>query len=250
MKRFLVVQHTYSEFLGAVEKQLENRDIGFAYCRPFKGQALPASALQYDALWLLGGAHPVTDREHCPWLDDELRLIRVFQKARRPVVGLGLGGLLVAQAAGGVPRAWPAQRAYWTTARVADAGGGDALAKAVDGRKVLVMTNGRVELPRRTEPIVVDEAGEWIAVRDGDTYGLLFRPELKPGTIEDMIMEENRPLPDGIGALLAQARAQWQDSQRTTDLVVAALVSALDLMRERRKPPVFALRAVKGEEEG
>ena len=75
MKQFLVVQHTYSEFLGAIEKQLENRGIGFIYCRPFSRQQLPASALQYDALWLLGGAYPVTDREHGPWLDDELRLI-------------------------------------------------------------------------------------------------------------------------------------------------------------------------------
>lgn len=57
MKRFLVVQHTYSEFLGGIEKQLENRGIGFIYTRPFTGQSLPASALQYNALWLLGAAY-------------------------------------------------------------------------------------------------------------------------------------------------------------------------------------------------
>jgi len=247
MKQFLVVQHTYSEFLGAIEKQLENRDIGFIYCRPFTGQQLPASALQYDALWLLGGAYPVNDREHCPWLDDELRLIRVFQNARRPIVGLGFGGLLVAQAAGGAAHAEPARRAYWTTARATDVGAEDPLARAVDGRKVMVMVEGGVTLPQDVEPIVVDDAGEWIAARRGDAYGLLFRPELKPGTIEDMIMEEGRPLPDNAGELLEEARAQWQDSQRTTDLVVAALVAALDLMRERRKMPVFALNPVRRE---
>lgn len=245
MKQFLVVQHTYSEFLGAIEKPLENRDIGFMYCRPFTGQSLPASALQFDALWLLGGAHPVTDREHCPWLDDELRLIRAFQNARRPIVGLGFGGLMVAQALGGVPRAESGQRGYWTLAHCTDDGGDDPVACAVDGRRVLVMANGRVELPPRAHAIVVDESGEWIAMRAGEAYGLLFRPELKPGTLEDMIMEEGRPVPENIGELLEEARAQWGATQRTTDLVVAALVAALDLMRERRKPPVFALRAVK-----
>jgi hypothetical protein len=50
MKRFAAVQHSYSEFLGAIEKQLENRGIGFTYFRPFTGQSLPASALQFDAL--------------------------------------------------------------------------------------------------------------------------------------------------------------------------------------------------------
>jgi hypothetical protein len=65
--------------------------------------------------------------------------------------------------------------------------------------------------------------------------------------LEDMIMEEGRPLPENIGELLATARAEWGETQRTTDAVVAALVQALDLMRERRKMPVFALNPVSGE---
>lgn len=35
MKHFAVVQHSYSEFLGIVESQLEKRDIGFSYFRVF-----------------------------------------------------------------------------------------------------------------------------------------------------------------------------------------------------------------------
>jgi GMP synthase-like glutamine amidotransferase len=244
MKQFLVLQHTYSEFLGTVEKQLENRGIGFIYCRPFTGQAVPGSALQYDALWLLGGAWPVTDLEHCPWIEDELRLIAAFRRAKRPVVGIGFGGLLVAQAFGGVPRAEPMHRAYWTTARATVAGRGDPVADAVDGARVLVMVNGGVELPAGVEPLVTGEAGEWLALRSGEAYALLFRPEIKPGTIEDMIMEEGRQLPDHVGELLAEARMQWPETQRVTDRVIVGLVAALDLMRERRKPPVFALTPV------
>ncbi|MDP2164677.1 MAG: hypothetical protein Q8K21_10760 [Hydrogenophaga sp.] len=249
MKQFLVVQHTYAEFLGGIEKQLEDRGIGFAYFRPFTGQSLPASALQYDGLWLLGGAYPVSDPEHWPWANDELRLIAAFERARRPVVGLGAGGLLLAQAAGGTAHAEPAQRAYWTTARKTAAGRDDPFADAVDGRKVLVMVEGRVDLPPDLEPVLTDEAGEWIAVRTGKTaYGMLFRPELKPGMVEDMIMEEGRPLPDNISEVLEETRAQWSESQHTTDLVIAALVTALDLMQERRKMPVFKLNPVGGEE--
>lgn len=247
MKRFLAVQHTHAEFLGMFEKQLENRGIGFQYCRPVAGQPLPASALQYDALWLLGGGWPLTDREHWPWLNDELKLIRAFARAQRPAVGLGCGGLLVAMAGGGALREAAAQRAYWTTARATAAGATDPVAQALDGRQVLVMTNGFVDPPPGVDPLVVDDAGDWILLRNGFAYALLCRPEMKPGMIEDMIMEEDRPLPDGIEVVLEQTRAAWQASQRTTDLVAAALVSALDLMRERRKPPVFALRAVNGD---
>ena len=248
MKQFLVVQHTYSEYLGTIEKQLENRDIGFAYQRPFTGHSLPASALQYDALWLLGGAHAVTDLAACPWIGDELRLLEVFRRARRPVIGIGFGGLLVAQSCGGTPYADPRHQAHWTTAHMTAAGRADPLARAIDGRRVLVMVNGRVDLPPAIAPVAVDDTGNWIAVRsDALTYGLLFRPELKPGMLEDMIMEEGRPVPDDIGELLAVARGEWHEMQHTTIAVIAALVQALDLMRERRKMPVFALNPVNDE---
>jgi len=248
MKRFLVVQHSYSEFLGGMEAQLESRDIGFSYLRPFAGQALPANALQYDALWLLGGKHAVCDTEHCPWIAEELRLLAAFRRAARPVIGLGFGGLLVALAAGGTAHALPAQRACFTTAHRPAAGGDDPMAMALEGRRLLVMVNGRVDLPAGMPPVLVDDAGDWIAVRpDPLSYGLLFRPELKSGMLEDMVMEEGRETPDHIGELIAGLRADRDGFQRSQDLTVAALVTALDLMRERRKPPVFVLTPVNRE---
>ncbi|OOG23579.1 GMP synthase [Thioalkalivibrio denitrificans] len=243
MKNYLVVQHTYSEFLGLVESQLEKRDIGFSYFRPFVGQALPGSAAQFDGIWLLGGAWPLTDREHVPQLDDELNLIRIFQKAQRPVVGIGMGGQMVAVAAGGAPEAEPMHTARFVTARMTGAGKGDPLAEEMDGRRLLVMYNGDVTLPRGVEPILEDEDGHWLAVRpDPLTYGMLFRPEMKPGMIEDIIMEaKHNPAPH-IGELLAEVRMEWAQMQETTALVLKALVTALSLMQERRKMPVFNLK--------
>ena len=246
MKRFLVVQHSYSEFLGTIERQLETRDIGFAYFRPFVGQSLPGSALNFDALWSLGGAHPPADHEANSWVEDELRLIGVFRHAKRPIVGIGFGALLLAEYEGGQAFEEPQHTAYWTTARKTTAGQNDPLATAVDGHKVLVMYNGSATLPSGVEPIIVDEAGNWIAIRPDDlSYGLLFRPELKPGMIEDMIMEARRPLPENIAELLSEARQNWDEMRGVTDKVVVALVSALDLMQERRKMPVFSLNVVK-----
>lgn len=244
MKRFIAVQHSYSEFLGTVEKQLENRGIGFTYYRPFTGQSLPATALQFDALWLLGGAFAPYDREHTTWLDEELRLVRAFERARRPVVGIGFGALLLAQAAGGVPADDIAPYACWTTAHATAAGAADPLAQAIDGRRVLVAASGRVQLPEGVEPLAVDAAGDWIAWRRDHAYALLFRPEMTPGMIEDTIMEEGRPLPDDISEVLEQARGLWPEFRETTDRVIAALVTGLDLMQERRKPPVFSIRVV------
>ncbi|MGD8498357.1 MAG: GMP synthase [Chromatiales bacterium] len=251
MKNYAVVQHSYSEFLGLIENQLEKRDIGFSYFRPFVGQDLPGSAGQFDGLFLLGGAWPTADEEHCPFVQDELTLIAIFQRARRPVIGIGMGGLLVAQAAGGVPQHEPAYTAAFVTARKTEAGQGDELAEEMDGRRVLVMYHGAVELPEGLEPILVDDEGRWLAVRPDElTYGLLFRPEMKPGMLEDIIMEAKHNPPPNIGDLLSEARAEWQDMQQTTDRVIVALVKETQLMQERRKMPVFSLKVEMDEPRG
>lgn len=245
MKNFAVVQHTFAEFLGLIETQLEKRDIGFSYMRPFVGGDVPGNAGQFDALFLLGGKDPVTDRDASPWLEDELRLVGLFRQARRPIVGFGFGAMVIAEYEGAQMSAEPFHQAYWTTAHITPAGKGDAVAEAANGRRVLVMTNGSAKLPSGLEPILVDDQGNWIAIRpERLTYGLLFRPELKPGMIEDMIMEEGRQTPDNIGELLEQTRLEWQGMQELTDLMVVALVTELDLMTERRKAPVFRLNVV------
>ncbi|MHB1566260.1 MAG: GMP synthase [Acidiferrobacter sp.] len=242
MKQFAVIQHTYAEFLGLIENQLEKRDIGFAYFRPFVGQELPGSAGQFDALFVLSAKSPLTDQSAYPWHDDELKLIGMFREARRPVVGIGTGALLMAEYEGAQVSAEPLHNAYWTVAHKTVAGADDAVAAAIDGRPVLVMANGSAMLPAGMAPIAVDDDGRWIAIRPEPlAYGLLFRPELKPGMIEDMIMEARRDTPPDIGALLAGARTHWHDMQTTTDQVIVGLVHELDLMTERRKMPVFHL---------
>lgn len=243
MKSYAVLQHTYSEFLGLIETQLEKRDIGFTYIRPFIDQGVPGSIQQWDGLFVLAGATRINDPEASPWAGDEQNLIRIFRKGERPVVGLGYGALLIAELEGGQVHDTPLHTAYWTTAHATQAGCDDTLAQAVDGRRVFVMYNGRVDLPDGVAPILVDDEGHWLAIRpDALTYGLLFRPELKPGMIEDMIMETDRDVPDDIGELLRVARAHWGEMQTLNDQVIVALVKELDLMQERHKPPVFSVR--------
>lgn len=242
MKNYLVVQHTYSEFLGLIESQLEKRDIGFSYYRPFVGQDLPGSAGQFDGLFFLAGAYPTTDTENNPFISDEIRLVNIFEKANRPIVGIGMGGLILAQAAGGIAKPEPAYRAEFVTAHKTAAGEGDALAEAMDGEEVLVLVNGSVDLPEGMEPMLVDDEGNWLAIRTGEqSYGVIFRPEVKPGMLEDIIMEDDHNPPDNIGELLTEARAKWGNMQRVTDKFVVGLVQSVNLMQERRKMPVFKL---------
>ncbi len=240
MKRILAVQHSFAEFLGALEPQLEARGIGFTYVRPAAGEDVHGLPSQYDALLLLGGARPAADPAHCPWLADEQRLVRAFERARRPVVGFGLGAHVIASAHGAALSPTPEHVALFTTAHALDPQ--DRVAQAVDGRRVLVMANGSAGVSGEMQPIVANENGECIGFRVGTlTYGLLFRPELKPGMLEDMAMEEDRPVPDTLGELIESSRALWGEMEETTARVATALVAALGLMDERRKTPVILL---------
>lgn len=243
MQNYMVVQNTYSEFLGLIEKQLERRNIGFDYYRPFLDQGLPASVGQFDGVFVLGGACGPADSGQLPYHDDVLRVIDLFRKARRPVTGIGLGGLLVAEAAGGQASTEPEYTAAFVTAHKTSAGEGDALAEALDGHRLLVLYHGSVSLPDDVAPLLVDDEGRWLAIRpDPLTYALLFRPEMKPGMLEDIIMEDGHNPPPNIGDLLGEARMNWAEMQEITDKVVVALVSELGLMQERHKAPVFSLK--------
>lgn len=246
MKRFAVVQQSYSEFLSLIETQLEKRDIGFIYFRPFLGSEVPGSALQFDALFLLGGPMSPLDTEEYPWLENVMHLVQAFRQAKRPVVGIGLGAMELVASFGAEIRPEPRINAYWTTAHKTSAGEGDPLAEAVDGQPVLVWAPGEAIMPTGMRPILVDDAGRWIAVRpDENSIAMLFRPEMKPGLIEDILMEEGREVPEDVGEILSRMRELWPQMQQQTDRVVVALVTSLKLMRERHKPPVFSLKVEK-----
>jgi GMP synthase-like glutamine amidotransferase len=244
MRSFIVIQHSYTEFLGTIEKQFEHREIGFNYSRPFIGDAIPGSPMDYDACICLGGPMAPDATADYPWLDNEVELIEGFNRAERPVVGFGLGGLLMVRAAGAaVSGAEPLHGAF-VTAHTTEAGRGDPVAEAVDGQPVLVWHAGNAELPGGVEATVVDDDGRWLACRPGPkAYAMRFRPEIKPGIIEDMVME-GQEVPDNVGDILRQSQELWGQGvmQAVTDQVLVGLVSELGLMREQaRKRPVFAL---------
>lgn len=243
MKRFLVIQHSHSEFLGSFERLLEDRHIGFTYCRPFIGDHLPATAIQYDALMLLGGCARLDEPGLEQYRAEVFRVIAAFRRVQRPVVGFGYGALLVAMQCGGRAADCETWHASFVRARAL---GGGALAGAMEGEIVLSLHRGQVCLPGSAEVLARDESGDWLIARaDPATYALRFRPEVKPGMLEDMVMEGSGDLPDHFADLIADAKVRWSDTESRAQRLFAALVSTLDLMRERPKPSVIPVRVAK-----
>lgn len=213
MKHVLALQHCESEFLGLVEDHLEGRGIAFAYVRPFAAGTVPGTAAMADGLVLMGGGGwGAAPGARClPSLEAELRLTRDFLARRKPVLAWGVGAQILALAAGGGVDAAPLCLSLETVRRT-DPG---ALGGFMPERfPMVVLMRDRPRPPADARILAVDGAGQASVYRIGErAIGFTGHPGMKPGMLEDLIMEFDDAVlgPDGapadIPALLDRVRA-------------------------------------------
>lgn len=87
----------------------------------------PSDPLGYDAVLVLGGAMNVDEEEEHGWLAEEKALLRELLAREVPLLGLCLGGQLVAEAAGAKPRRAPRPEIGWHQVEVTPEGADDPL---------------------------------------------------------------------------------------------------------------------------
>ena len=197
MKTIAVVQHVEAEYLGFLEDHLEARNIRFRYFRPFTaGGTLPAgpdkNPDEFDGLIVLGqGPLGVVSGPLVPSLAPELRLIKAFLDHDLPVVGIGLGAVMLAVAAGGGAEEAPLACEIGEAERA----GGTTLAKTL----VEAMTErfayatymrDRPVLPANAEILARGEGGVPVAFAIGhNAIGFVAHPGIKSAMVEDIVME-------------------------------------------------------------
>jgi GMP synthase-like glutamine amidotransferase len=82
----------------------------------------PADPLGYDAVFVLGGSMNADESERHAWIGTERGVLGRLLERRVPLMGLCLGGQMVAAAAGAVPRRAARPEIGWHTVEVTDAG--------------------------------------------------------------------------------------------------------------------------------
>ncbi|MGE5145162.1 MAG: type 1 glutamine amidotransferase [Candidatus Eiseniibacteriota bacterium] len=206
MKTLCVVQHIEAEYLGLMEDHLESRSIRFHYVRPFvPGTLIPAGAEGYDGLVLLGaGPLGVVSGNLIPSLAAELRLARDFLEHDLPVIGIGVGAVLLAVAAGGGAEDAPLRFTVETATRTV----ADALAGHLpDKFPSCVFMRDRAVPPAGAETLATGAAGEPLVFRIGaHSLGFIGHPGIKSGMAEDVIMAFDEA-PDDCAETLATLRA-------------------------------------------
>ncbi|HVW46482.1 MAG TPA: type 1 glutamine amidotransferase [Solirubrobacterales bacterium] len=87
----------------------------------------PADPLGYDAVFVLGGSMNVDEGDEHAWIGAERGLLGRLLEARVPLMGLCLGGQMVAAAAGAVPRRAARPEIGWHPVELTDEGRADPL---------------------------------------------------------------------------------------------------------------------------
>lgn len=99
-KRVLFIQHGETDKPGLLGEVLEGLGIPCDVLHPYMDQPIPVNLGDYSGLALGGGAQGVYEQDQYPYLTQECQLVREAMAVDRPVIGLCLGGQLMASALG------------------------------------------------------------------------------------------------------------------------------------------------------
>lgn len=152
------------------------------------GNPPSGSTERYDALMVFGGAMNVHEVEDNPWIHDEIAVIRDALERDVPVLGVCLGGQLLAAAAGGrVTRAPQPEIGWYEVEKTAAAADDPVLADLPDRFLAYQWHSYQAELPEdgvllAASPVCAQ------AFRIGDAaWGTQFHAEVTPEIVDAWI---------------------------------------------------------------
>jgi GMP synthase-like glutamine amidotransferase len=194
--RTLIFQHTPEEKPGTLEQWLESARFPFHVHHYYQAEEAPTAAA-YDWLIILGGPMNVNDEEKHPWLAKEKEFLRTWIASGKPVLGICLGGQLLAQALGGkVDKNEVREIGFHAVERT----GRDhaALRRWPQALSVFQWHEDRFSLPEGAQSLLTSPVCAHQAFAKGDRLlGLQFHPESTAewihGNYEGFTPKENEP---------------------------------------------------------
>jgi GMP synthase-like glutamine amidotransferase len=224
--RVLAIIHQSDAGLGVFADAIDAAGARIDEWYPARQANPPPELRGYGAVITLGGAmHADQEREH-PWLRSEKELLGRLLDAGTPLLGVCLGGQLLAEAAGADVRRAGAPEIGWYDVHKSRAADDDSLLGPLPPRfRALEWHSYEFSLPPGATALARSECCLQ-AFRIGDAaWGIQFHAEVAPADLESWI-DDYRSDPDAIAsgldphALRAEVReaiAGWNEFGR--DLV-------------------------------
>ena len=190
----LVFQHEADDGPGYLGEALLRRAARLDIIRLDEGEAIPDISA-YDMLLVMGGVMNVYQEDKYPWLVEETRAIRRAVEADKAVLGVCLGGQLLARALGAQVRLGTATEIGLTSITLTDAGASDPLFEGLPQMEAVEWHDDTFDIPTGAIPLARSERCANQAFRfGGRAYGLQFHPEVSPMMLAEWIKGEGKPV--------------------------------------------------------
>jgi GMP synthase-like glutamine amidotransferase len=191
----LVFQHDRDDGPGYLGEAFLRRGARLTVVRLDDGEAVPDIA-PYDMLLVMGGTMNVYQEDKYPWLAEETRAIRQAVEAGKAVLGVCLGGQLLAKALGARVHLGAATEIGLTPITLTEAGQADPLFEGLAGVEAVEWHDDTFDIPTGATALASSAGCPNQAFRFAErAYGLQFHPEVSPAMLAEWI-KESGDLPD------------------------------------------------------
>jgi GMP synthase-like glutamine amidotransferase len=185
-----------------VGESLTARGIGMHIVYPHEGERPAPAALDADGLVIMGGPQSVTDPAHSALFDDMCETVRRFHQRRRPVLGVCLGGQVVAHAFGAEVRRVGELQFGFLDVKSRTPAAGDALFGSQPAQsKIFCWHEDCFALPDKAVWLAESDRVPCYAFRmDERTYGFQCHFEFTRPTLDRLMERGAHLVPKNLGA--------------------------------------------------
>jgi GMP synthase (glutamine-hydrolysing) len=175
----LVLKHVPEEGPGTLGVFLRSRGVGIVTLDLFGGDPVP-SLKGASAVVSMGGPMSANDEQTCPYLADEMELLRQAVREGVPVLGICLGAQLLAKAHGAKVTLAPVKEIGWSDVRLTPAGREDPLFQGMTETFDVFQWHGETfDIPDGGRLLAMSQVCPNQAFRVGASgYGLQFHVEM------------------------------------------------------------------------
>lgn len=200
VKRVLFIQHGDVDKPGLLAEVLVGAGVELEVLHAHRGEPVPERLGGYDGLALGGGEQSAWEDEKYPYLAGECRLVHAAAEAGKPVIGLCLGGQLMARACGAEVRRAAQKEIGFFPVTLADGAAADPVLGHFPAKFPATHWHGDIfDLPAGAERLASSAMTANQAFRFGrGFYGFQFHPEMTPALFRELV-DDARDFFDGSG---------------------------------------------------
>jgi GMP synthase (glutamine-hydrolysing) len=239
MKPVLVIEQEYSlRGLGLLGERLDSSGLPYRSLRAWDERIDGLDARDFAAIVPMGGTAHAWQAERVPVLRSQQLLLGEAVGAGVPVLGICLGGQLLASALGGVVRAAEEPEIGWLEIVPTDGAREDPIFRVLEqAAGVYQWHNDVFEPPAGASVLARSEAvpNQAFRIDDADAWGIQFHPETTPALWERWIAQNPTEVENSGVDVEALRLAVYEGARESLSFCTSLFDAFIDRVRSIRR---------------